>query len=164
MNWKKHLLFGILIFLLSVYFLKFNLFSLGVIPLFIVVIIFSLLPDIDHSKSKISFWFRFFYIILGIYSGYKFYINNEIIYLISLFLSIILLIFHAGISSSGFKHRKFPHSFTFGIFASLIVYIFSNLPTAVIGFICFFIHLLLDNHVFKALKYDSRFWKSVFKR
>ena len=71
MNWKSHLFISIILFLIFSYFLKINLLSLSIIPLAIAVLVFSLLPDIDHSKSKISIWFRLSYTVLGLYSREK---------------------------------------------------------------------------------------------
>ncbi|MBS3150370.1 metal-dependent hydrolase [Candidatus Woesearchaeota archaeon] len=163
MNWKSHLFISAVLTALISYLLKINLLSMEIIPLVIAVVAFSLLPDIDHPKSKISSWFRIFYILLGIYSIYGI-INGELVYSVSLASAILLFIFHAGISENSYRHRKFPHSFTFGVIASMILYAFTGLIIALIGFGCFTIHLLLDNHVLRAFNYDIKLWRKLLRR
>lgn len=164
MNWKSHLFISTFLLLIFSYFLKINLLSLNIIPLAIAILVFSLLPDIDHSKSKISIWFRLSYIVLGLYSAYEFFFHGRVTYLIALLLAIILFVFHMSVSDNSYKHRKFPHTFTFGIISSGILWIFTNLTIAFTGLGCFVLHLFLDRHIFRALKGDFRVWKRFFRR
>ena len=161
MNWKYHLIFGILVFSLIVYFLRISLLSLEVIPMFVAVVMFSLLPDIDHEGSKVSKLFRVFYISSGFYSGYRFFIGDKS-YLIAFVLSFLLFVFHFFIAKNSPRHRRFPHTFTFGIIASIILGIFTNFMIGIIGFIAFFIHLVLDKYAIKALRKDIKMWKKIF--
>jgi len=164
MNWKSHLFISIILFLIFSYFLKINLLSLSIIPLAIAVLVFSLLPDIDHSKSKISIWFRLSYTVLGLYSAYEFFFHGRIIYLIALLLAIVLFIFHISISEDSYKHRKFPHTFTFGIISAGVLWIFTSLTIALISLGCFILHLTLDKHILRALRGDFEAWKRFFRR
>ncbi|MBN1386016.1 metal-dependent hydrolase [Candidatus Woesearchaeota archaeon] len=131
--------------------------SLNILHLVIAVYVFSNLPDIDNANSKMSYTFFLFYIIffmLGL-SDHK---SNPLLSIGKMMLAMLMGWYHVMVMEKGRKHRKFPHTFTFGILASLILWLYTSLPIALTGFFCFFLHLLFDRHVSAALRNDMHMW------
>ena len=164
---KEHLIYNtvfiIILFLIINFIFKINFEELNYIHLIIAIFIFSNLPDIDHSKSKITKLFFLIYFILLIYGIIDIF-DKEIIGIIKIIISIFLIIYHLIIGENSSKHRKFPHTFTFGIISSIILYIFTSITISFVGFICFSLHIIEDKYFNKAINNDIKFWKKLFKR
>lgn len=165
-NYKEHLFFGFIItgvIILILHFV-FHLNIIGVdmlIRLVVVTLIFSLLPDIDHKNSYISAFLHFTSVITVI-SLFTKIINlkfSSILILISL---LGLEIYHWKYATDNQKHRQFPHSFTFGFFSLIILFLITFSCLALfVGAIVFVSHLILDNHIDKAIQQDKEFWKKI---
>ena len=84
----------------------------------------------------------------------------------------LISVYHFCIMSEGYNHRVFPHTFTFGIICSSLLWYFTSLSIAIFGFIFFCSHLVLDiNHYWgikDVLEYDAQVlsgdFKAIFKR
>lgn len=145
MNKGGHLLVGfivgILLILVTHFLLGWFELSLYLIVVYTAIIfIYSLLPDIDHRNSTIT-WIFIGLSIVGMLYGY-FYNEN-----IALFLSFILLAltFIAGFVG----HRGFIHSILFAIIVSFPLYYFFSYQVAILGAVCFYSHLVADKEYFK---------------
>ena len=146
MNYRSHLIVGFIAgaiyILFSYYFLGFFHGPNDILLTIVVTVIFSLLPDIDHRNSLISFAFMGMG-ISGAVAGYL--LDNNTLLLSSLvFLVIIFISWNMG-------HRKFIHSISFGIIVSLMLTYFLGYEYGILGFICFYSHLLADKEPFKLI-------------
>lgn len=169
MKSQFHLLLNTIIIIPLIYFIHPNLFFqldfFNYLYLFTAIYIFSNLPDIDNSKSIISKTFFIFYVILAIIG-----ISNLLIYtydsilkgLFQFSIAIIMATYHFLIAEDSINHRKFPHTFTFGIISSFVFGFLTSVNFFLIAFFCFFLHLLFDNYIIKALKKDLKFWRKIF--
>jgi len=140
-GYKTHIIFGLIIsigfgFLMSGY-LDLDFFNFSLIELFFsipVVLVYSLLPDIDLHSSKISHLFRglalLFVLLAIIFDLKKFSITIIAVLIIMEFL----------------KHRKFIHSITAGLILSLPLIYFSPI-LSIFAFIAYLSHLLLDRNL-----------------
>ena len=145
MNYTNHLLIGfisaVVFIILTHYIFKwfnFSIIQIGIICL--IIIVYSLLPDVDHRNSMISFIFIGLG-IAGIGGGY--YLKNNPI-MISSFL-LLVLTFLAWIIG----HRQLVHSIIFDIIVSLPLAYFLGYQFGLLGFICFYSHMLADGEYFK---------------
>jgi membrane-bound metal-dependent hydrolase YbcI (DUF457 family) len=109
----------------------------------LIMIIYSLLPDIDHQSSKIVWWFIPASII-GMMAGY--FSNNEPLMFGSFGLLLVTFL-----SATFFKHRGFTHTISFGVLISLpLIYLFSY-QEALLAFLCFYSHLAADDEWFQLI-------------
>lgn len=137
-GYKWHVIFGILFAGLFVYVSYkhkiFNLKFLEIISAAPILLIYSILPDMDTSSSKISSLLR----IVGL----------AIILVAVLFDLKILAIAIASILLilQFVKHRKFIHTVIAGILFSLPLVYFSHI-IALFAFIGYSSHLLIDRQV-----------------
>ena len=137
-GYKWHIIFGVLFAGLFVYisykYKIFNLTFLEIISAAPILLIYSILPDIDVSSSKISSLFR----VVGL----------SIILVAILFDLKILAISIASILLilQFVKHRKFIHTVTAGVIFSLPLLYF-NFIIALFAFIGYSSHLLIDRQV-----------------
>lgn len=131
MHYKEHLLFsgivnGIFLFVACTLF-KINLFEPSLFfPLIATFYIFSLLPDIDHPRSHISgiLFLLLFYLFAS--SAYDLYKTFDLFNLIKMGIAFGIFIVHASYAEDSYLHRRFPHTFTFGAIASIILYFLVN--------------------------------------
>jgi hypothetical protein len=151
-----HIIFaGILTFLfvyLMIY-LGFSLFELNLKNIGVIAILvsfYSILPDIDHKNSSITWWFfgigLFFLIfgILGIFFKLTFFNPLLVVTLSASFLAIVF------VSSNIFKHRGLIHTVQAGIIAVFPTYlIFHSLIFPLLAYIAWHSHLLGDGYFFK---------------
>lgn len=166
MKSQEHLILNTIIILPILYFIySKTIFQLNFFHLFLAIYLFSNLPDIDNSKSKITKTFFFFYLILALFG-----VSNIIIYtfesillgISQIIIACCLGIYHFFVAENSKKHRKFPHTFTFGLITSIIFGFFTSLQMALIAFLCFFLHIFFDNHLIQAIKTDLKNWKKLF--
>jgi len=132
-GYRGHLFLGYLLFILFV-FLIHDLDILNFISLFVLVSIFSLLPDIDANNSKIGIFFRVLLIFLIIIS------------LISHFFTLSLIFCFLLLILSFVRHRGFFHTLRSGIILSLPLFYF-GLIFFLAGFLSYSGHLVLDRHL-----------------
>jgi len=145
MNKAEHLfiggVLGIILVLLTHYFLdwfNFNLLNIGF--LIIIIYVYSLISDVDMKNSTIT-WTFIPIGLIAIIAGY--YMNNQIF-----LLGGIGLITVTFIAAQFFPHRGFTHSILFGIVVSL-PWIYFSWHYSLLAFICFYSHLIADEEYFK---------------
>ena len=156
MQKKSHIILGILlaiIFILFLGWLKLDMieFSLGSAGIILgITIFYSLLPDIDHKNSTITWWF-FGIGIIGLIFG----ILNMKLGLVD-FSSLLIIIFSTFLLAftflavQFFEHRGFTHSIPAGIIASgLLFFLFHNIFYCVMAYVAWHSHLLGDGYIFK---------------
>lgn len=137
-GYKAHIIFGILFAGLFAFLsyryaiIEFNVISLLLaIP---ILFIYSMLPDIDISTSKISK----IVMILGLLSIIALIIFDKKILAVSICVILLLL--------QIIKHRKFIHTIAAGVLLSAPL-IYFNYIVAIFAFVAYFSHLLLDGQV-----------------
>ena len=167
MNFEKHLFVGwsfTSIILLFLFILGYNVLEARIVPYLIIGIsVFSVLPDIDHAKSKPSRFLSICLLILAFYSIINYYTANSQAELLKTCFWALLFVIHRNYAISSKRHRRFPHTFTFGILSSAALLFLSN--SGIVGlacFISFLSHLVIDKHVLRALGNDKRLFKKIF--
>lgn len=141
--------------------LGFNILDLNLFYLGIVVFVLSNISDIDNSKSRISLTFLIFYGVLGIYGVVKI-LNMEFFKGVFMILvAVSLWLYHSHIAEDSYKHRKFPHTFTFGLLISILVWYFTSFVISLVGLFCFTSHIIFDHYFSQAIRQDIMFWKNV---
>ena len=137
-GYKWHIIFGVLFAGLFVYvsymFKLFNLTFLEIISAAPILLIYSILPDMDISSSKISSFLR----IVGLSIILVAVLFDLKILAISIASVLLILQF--------VKHRRFIHTVTAGIIFSLPLVYFSYI-IALFAFIGYSSHLLIDKEV-----------------
>lgn len=153
-------LFACLVFGLF-YFLGIDLWS-DFLPVLIVVFVFSILPDIDCKNSRASGFLHLSSVVAVAFMAFS--SLSVLIKVLIVFAVSFLEVYHFTHARSDNKHRQFPHSFTFGVSASLFAFLVSrSIPVLIMGFTAFASHLVGDAWVVNAFRWDKRFWKSVFR-
>ena len=167
MHYKEHLVFsgivnGIFLFILYKVF-GINIFQTELIfPLIITFYIFSILPDIDHPVSHVSGILYLFLIYLFGSSAYDFYKTFNSIDLLKIALAVGIFIVHIKYAEDSYLHRRFPHTFTFGVIACIILYFLVNsILVTVVGAISFFTHILSDGHIDQTTERDKDMWRLI---
>ncbi len=141
-------------------FFGYNLLSLNLIHLTLTVYIFSNLPDIDNSNSRITRTFYLIYVLIIFSGGYLLFMGNFSGWLL-ITAGIIFFLVHFFLAKPGRDHRRFPHTFTFGILSSVILLLFTSPEIAAVGFFCFAMHIAFDNEISRAMKRDFYYIKKV---
>jgi membrane-bound metal-dependent hydrolase YbcI (DUF457 family) len=147
-----------IIFLGILYLLGINVFQMGIIfPVLIVFGIFSLLPDIDHPRSRISGVFYLSMIIIIIASGISFLLTFNPINILGILFAVGMLIIHGKYAEDSYNHRKFPHTIKFSLIACFILFFllnsWNNNATYVsiitlVGAISIFSHIWVDKYMY----------------
>lgn len=154
MNYKQHLLFGIVILLLFIGFMhwKFSWYPITIImysQIILIMFISPLIPDLDHQNGKLS------QIFLG--SGLFIAFTGIILWFISdttsltfnwkpLIIIGVVLAFVTFITGQITKHRGFFHSILFCVVYGTIIWLITafNLQLSILAFIGCFSHLIAD--------------------
>ncbi len=161
MYYKEHLVVsGIVngIFLFGLYKLSsFNILESELLWVLIITFyIFSILPDIDHPGSHISGILYLFLIYVFGSSVYYFYKTLNWIYIPRIISAAGVFIIHVKYAEDSYLHRRFPHTFTFGIIACIVLYfLVGSLLVTTIGAVSFFTHILSDGHLDEAVERDK---------
>lgn len=156
MKKKGHIILGfitnaLLIYLLT--YLGFSLFEINfktILILSCIIAFYSILPDIDHKNSTIT-WFFFGTGLLGLIFGiielvFGIKNPNPIIVLV---ISTLLLVF-TFVSGNFLKHRGLVHTIQMGLIACLPIYLlFNNIVFALIAYFSWHSHLIGDGLWFK---------------
>jgi len=170
MNYKEHLVFsgmvnGIFLLFLFILYKFFNVIFFQtelIFPLIITFYIFSILPDIDHPASHVSGILFLFLIYLVVSSAYEFYNTFNLIALLKIALAVGIFIVHIKYAEDSYLHRRFPHTFTFGVIACIILYFLVNsILVTIVGAISFFTHILSDGHLDQAIERDKELWELI---
>lgn len=121
--------------------------------------VFSMLPDIDESNSNASKALRLVFFITALVSAIEFAVTKNNFALARSVVALVILVVHFAYARSDFLHRRFPHSFTFGVLACIAVFLLTaSKLVAFAAAIAFFSHILADWHVLNALRNDKRLW------
>ncbi|RLG13645.1 MAG: hypothetical protein DRN66_03785 [Candidatus Nanohalarchaeota archaeon] len=163
-NYKEHWALGFLIAFITVSILHFVFFISVTIDILFwciaSIFIFSILPDIDHKHSKASFFLHFSLIIMAADIFFKIFPLNFSSILIIIWI-VGLELYHWKYATNDWKHRQFPHTFTFGLLNSLIFFIITRSWIAfLVAVLTFCSHILLDygNNIEEVIKRDKAFW------
>ncbi len=129
-SYVVHLTIGLIMMGFLVFYLK--IFHLGgLIQAFVIALVYSLLPDLDHRHSKI----RIYTLIIGLLFIVFFYIIGKLFFAFSIIVGLFAL--------NLFKHRGLLHRILIGILLSLPL-LFLGYSLALVGFACYMSHLLID--------------------
>lgn len=151
-----HIIFAAIVSFIFIYltiYLGFGWFDVTPISISIVsgiILFYSILPDIDHKNSSITWWF-FGIAILGLIFGiFELILNiTRPSPLIVLIFSTLLLVL-TFVSGNFLKHRGIVHTVQVGIIAAIPVYLlFHNLFYSVVAYLVWHSHLLADGFLFK---------------
>jgi membrane-bound metal-dependent hydrolase YbcI (DUF457 family) len=156
MKKKNHIIFGAIfvisfIFILTLFNLDIFRFTLiSILTITAITLFYSLLPDIDHKNSTITWWF-FGIGVLGLVIGML-----EIVFKINfispltvIFLSTLLLVF-TYISVNLFNHRGLIHSIPIGILAVLPLYLLlHSFAYCFLAYVAWHSHLVGDGYLIK---------------
>ena len=146
MNYQQHIVLsllvnGSLLFVLS----RFFVIEILTLSMILTWYLFSILPDIDHTGSHVSAMLRLFLLYIAASSVYDFVKTLGLFNIVKVVLSLGVFIVHVGYAETGYKHRRFPHTFTFGVLSCLILLLLVNsIVVALVGLISFFLHILSD--------------------
>lgn len=143
----------VFLFILVLGWLNLNWLSFTISSVFSIVLItvfYSLLPDIDHKNSTITWWFfgiglaGLVFGILEMVFGLDFFSPMKL-----LVLSTLLLV-ATFVSVNFFDHRGFTHSISAGLIAIIpLLFIFGNLSYCLIGYVAYHSHLIGDGYFLK---------------
>jgi hypothetical protein len=76
-----------------------------------------------------------------------------------------IFIIHRRYARDDRKHRRFPHTFTFGIISTILSFLlFNSLLVTITAFVAFITHIICDNHIDRALKADIAFWTKIIQK
>ena len=157
MNKIGHIFFGLFftcILLAILYYFEFAFFKVNFINsliLIIIIVFYSLLPDLDHKISTMTWWFLSVGILGLMISVVQLLFNINIIpNTIGLLIYSTLILATAIIIPISFNHRGPIHGLVFGLLSvSPLYFVFQNLFYPVVAFMSFYSHLLADGYIFK---------------
>lgn len=141
MNYRGHLFVGFIAFVILYHFVKIS--PSCILPALSFCLLYSLLPDIDQTSSKIQNIFEKGVGVVGLGLLYLYFSHNKDIYLIylaSLLVALIMINF--------LKHRTIMHTVRAGLIMSIPIYLL-NKEIAIFAFGGYLSHLLAD----KTLKF-----------
>jgi len=152
-----HIIFGFVlcfVFILIAGALELEWFDFGAKSLGImacIILLYSLLPDIDHKNSTVT-WLFLGFAILGLIWGLLVLLMKQD-YSRGLLIIVVSLVFLISIyvCANYFKHRGVIHSLLVGLLASIPLYFifFFEIQYPLIGLIAWYSHLLGDGFLFK---------------
>ena len=137
-GYKEHIIFGIALAGLAAYYLtgygSFEYTPVQALALFLVVLVYSILPDLDSPSSKIRKLIQ----TLGLASLLILIYFNLKLYLVVVCVFLLAVQF--------LTHRRFMHSIAAGVILSLPLAYFDYF-LALFAFAAYLSHLLLDGEV-----------------
>jgi predicted MFS family arabinose efflux permease len=154
MNHRQHTLIGfiaaaIVVLLTHLIWGWFNIDIRTAISLVVITYIFSLLPDIDHRISQITWLFLgigIAGILTSVINSYYSFIPNGYNIMIP---SIVLLVL-TFICAKYAKHRGIIHTLRIGaIFSALVYFIVPDWRLCIIAMIAYQSHLMADGYAFR---------------
>jgi len=154
MNKKGHFILGIvmglfLIFITDLLGAGWYVFSLkSIIIMSVIVLFYSILPDMDHPAGTMTWWFLGVG-ILGLTIGVI-----QLVFRIGdfkgLFVVSTLFLIVVFISGKVLKHRGFIHTIQAGILSVIpLWYIFNDFSYCVLGYVAWHSHLMGDGYLWK---------------
>jgi len=140
MNYLGHLSVGFVVMLVSLTLLGILGFvTISYESIFIyfgIWFIYSLLPDIDHKNSKIT-WLFIGIGIIGVLAGSAMK-ENYIVY------SSVVLLLLTYLIAEFLPHRGPTHTYWFSLLLAVPLYFLFGWPEALVGFLCYSSHLVSD--------------------
>ena len=156
MNHKGHWLFGAFLSLafigltdlMNLGFFSYDIGSIAVIVC--VVVFYSILPDMDHKSSTITWWF-FGVGIFGLVIGILHLIFNlSYVNPISLLIASTLFVVITFLSARWAPHRGFIHTVQAGVLSVVpLWFVFHSFAYCLLGYIAWHSHLIGDGYIFK---------------
>jgi len=156
MQKRNHIWLGgifVFLFVLVLGFLNLNWITFtasSLLSIIFITVFYSLLPDIDHKNSTITWWF-FGFGILGLVFGII-----ELIFNLNFFSPLKLLFFSTllltatFIAVNVFEHRGFTHSIPAGLIAVVpLFFLFGGFFYCLVGYVAYHSHLVGDGYFFK---------------
>lgn len=142
MNYKQHLIIGLFIailFILVLYFVGwFNIYDWKVwITYGMIFYVYSLLADIDHKNSTIT-WLFIGVGIIGIIIAY--YLTNNLLMIIA-----ICILALTYLAAQIFKHRGITHTVWFAFLSAIPILILIGWKESLFAFSIYLSHLVADN-------------------
>lgn len=156
MKKKGHIIFAAIISFLFIYltiylglsWFDINWKSISIVS--IIVVFYSVLPDIDHKNSTITWWFfgaGMIGLLFGIFELIFGFNKPQPLIVLSLATFLLLVIF---ISGNFLKHRGIIHTVQVGIMASIPIYfLFHSFFYPLMAYIVWHSHLIGDGFLFK---------------
>lgn len=140
-------------FILLTGWLHLNWFTFSLTSVFaiaIIIVFYSLLPDIDHKNSTMTWWF-FGVGILGLILGIiEISFNINMINPITLLSLSTLLLAFTFLSANLFEHRGIIHTVQVGLLSVIPLYfIFHSLAFCFLAYVSWHSHLFGDGYIFK---------------
>jgi membrane-bound metal-dependent hydrolase YbcI (DUF457 family) len=147
-GYKEHLIVSAIINALVLAIFAFLGIRTEIWPLIPIFFLFTLLPDIDNRSSVIS---GLFYLVLAwlfLSSLLEITTGFNIASMGKMAISVTFFLAHRLISRDDYKHRAFPHSIIFGLFASALLFIAtSSVLVTLVGMLSLLSHLIADGHI-----------------
>lgn len=143
----------VLLFILLVGWMGFRFISFTLSSVFAIVIItifYSLLPDVDHKNSTITWWF-FGIGVLGLVFGIlELSLGFNIFSPMKLLIFSTLLLAVTFVAVNVFDHRGFTHSIPAGLIAIIpLFFLLGNVAYCLIGYVAYHSHLIGDGYFIK---------------
>jgi hypothetical protein len=116
-----------------------------------IIFLYSLLPDIDHKNSTIT-WLFIGFSIIGLVWGLLVLLMKQDYTRGLLLLGVgIVFLISIYVCANYFKHRGLIHSIPIGILAAipLLFIFFFQIQYSIMGFVAWYSHLLGDGYLFK---------------
>jgi hypothetical protein len=156
MQKRNHIIFGLVLSLLFIIFLGwlrldwFNFTFMSIFSIVGISVFYSLLPDIDHKNSTITWWF-FGIGVAGLILGMiGFGLHTSFYNAWSLMIISSLLIIFTYLAVTLFDHRGFIHSVPVGLLAIIpLFFLFHSFAYCALGYVAWHSHLLGDGYLFK---------------
>ncbi len=145
MDWRSHAIIGAVLAAVVLYFLHANLITISILSIF--AAFSALLPDIDHSMSKIRVITDRAIVIFALLYGYN-SCNPSCQTLEFLKTALLLIgIYFLAITFLKPRHRGITHSLLFTVLYGAFLYAFFDLNLAIAGVIGYGSHLLADRQI-----------------
>jgi hypothetical protein len=156
MKKRNHITFAaifIVVFLIILGYFKIDLIKItppSILILSIITVFYSLLPDIDHKNSTITWWF-FGIGVLGLVLGMlELAFNLPMINAWALMILSTMLLVFTYLAVNLFEHRGIIHSIPVGLLSVIpLFFIFNSFAYCLIGYIAWHSHLVGDGYLLK---------------
>lgn len=147
MDWKTHVLFGLVCCTLAVFALSQFSIPIDVSPASLgIAVLYSILPDIDHRNSTITHLFQLVLFLAIVYFIFE-YFSDSARAILGAVACVGLYVFHQFYAKDSKMHRAFPHTILFGILAvGICFFITKSYSGSAIAGIAFSSHLIGDMH------------------
>lgn len=160
MNWKSHLIIGVLLSLIFVILTHSGLGWYSITPSTVVIVtliilISPLIPDIDHEQGKLQQWLVGTGIIIALI-GLIWFFTEDIFNIQSIYSKYVIVI-GVVITTTFFfisqfaKHRGFIHTIQFCLIYGFLIFLITkfNIQFGVLGAFACWTHLIADKKPFK---------------